>query len=606
MSNKTRKIPIEDFFKMPQETAFRISPNGKYITYLKPYKKRLNIFIKSLENGEEERLTDCEDRNIDSYMFANDKRIVYLKDNGGDENFRLFAVDIDGGNFKEVAGFEGVTTVIIDGLKNDNDHIMIGMNKRNNQIFDVYKLNVNTGDMDIIAENPGAVSQWIVDNNGEVRVAVELDGVNTKVFYREAADSDFRLILEGDYKENAQPLCFAEDNKNLIISSNFNRDKYAIYEFDPDMKENVKLIYSNNEVDVESVITSKKTNKLICSLYYTEKLQYKFFNDGYEKIYNKIKARFADKCIALIDRDREDNKIIIQAYSDKNPGVYYLYDVEKDILTEIAEMKPWIHEDEMAEVRPIEYTSRDGLTIHGYLTVPQTAEIKNLPVVVIPHGGPWIRKVWCFNEHAQFLANRGYAVLQPNFRGSTGYGRKFNEAGFKQWGKAMQDDITDGVYWLNKEGIANKNMIAIYGGSYGGYTVLAGLTFTPDLYNCGIDLAGPSNIITLLEGLPSYWEPMRKMMYEMMGDPVEDKELLEEVSPIFHIDNIKKPLFVIHGARDPRVPQNEADQIVNALRAKNLEVKYMLKENEGHGYHNEENILEMYSEIEKFLEQHIK
>lgn len=603
MSNKTRKIPIEDFFKMPQETAFRISPNGEYISCLKPYKKRLNIFIKSLENGEEERLTDCEDRNIASYIFANDTRIVYMKDNGGDENYRLFAVDIDGDNFKEVAGFEGVTTVIIDELKNDNDHIMIGMNKRNKQIFDVYKLNVNTGDMDIIAENPGAVSQWIVDNNGEVRAAVELDGVNTKIFYRGAADSDFRLILEGDYKENAQPICFTEDNRNLIMTSNFNRDKYAIYEFDPVMKENVKLIYGNNEVDVESVITSKKTNKLICSSYYTEKLQYKFFNDDYEKIYNKIKARFADQCIAFIDIDREENKIIIQVYSDRNPGVYYLYDAGKDMLTEIAEMKPWINEEEMAEVKSIEYTSRDGLTIHGYLTVPETTETKNLPVVVIPHGGPWARNVWGFSGDAQFLANRGYAVLQINFRGSTGYGRKFKEAGFKQWGKAMQDDITDGVNWLIKEGIANKYMIAIYGGSYGGYATLAGLTFTPDLYNCGIDVAGPSNLFTLLKGLPAYWEPMRRMMYEMMGDPDVDKELLKEVSPLFHVNNIKKPLFVVHGARDPRVPQNEADQIVNALRAKNLEVKYMLKENEGHGYHNEENILEMYSEIEKFLEQ---
>jgi dipeptidyl aminopeptidase/acylaminoacyl peptidase len=605
MNTKVRKIAIEDFFKMPQETDFKISPNGAYISYLKPYEKRLNVFVKSIYGGEEIRVTGCEDRNIARYIFANENRIVYMKDNGGDENFRLFAVDIDGTNFKEVAGFESVRADIINDLKDDNDHILISMNKRNKQLFDVYKLNVYTGDMELIVENSGGVDQWLIDNNGELRVGVELDGVNTKILYRETSNDVFRLILEGDYKENAQPLCFTENNKNLIIASNIGRDKYAIYEFDPITKENVKLIYENNEVDVESVITSKKNNRLICSPYYTEKLQYKFFNTSDEEIYNKIKARFVDDCIEFKDINRDENKIIIQAYSDRNPGVYYLYDVKKDVLTKIAEVKPWLNAEEMAEVKPIKYTSRDGLIIYGYLTIPKAVEIKSLPVVVNVHGGPWARDVWGFRGDNQFLANRGYAVLQMNFRASTGYGRKFKEAGFKEWGKAMQDDITDGVNWLIREGIADPNRVAIYGGSYGGYATLAGLTFTPDLYTCGVDVVGPSNIFTLLEGLPAYWEPMRKMMYEMMGDPEVDKDLLWEASPLFHVDNIKKPLFVAQGAKDPRVPQSQADQIVESLRNRNIEVKYMLKENEGHGFRNEENILEMYSEVEKFLEQHI-
>lgn len=605
MNTKIKRIPIEDFLKMPQETLFKISPNGEYISCLKPYKKRLNVFIKNLKGEEDVRITSCEDRNITDYIFANDNRIVYMKDNGGDENYRLYAVDIDGSNFMELAGFEGVRAQIINKLKYDNNHILISMNKRNKQIFDVYKLNVYTGEMEVIAENPGRIDSWLVDNNGEVRIGVEIDGLSTKILYRKTDKDEFKVILEGE-KEDAHPLEFTEDNNNIIIASNIGRDKYAIYEFDPIKRENIKLIYENDDVDVHTIITSNKNNKLIGALYVTDRMNYKFFDENVENIYNKIKDKFINSSIMICDANRDDDKILIQVYSDRNPGTYYLYDIEKDNINKIADVKPWINEEEMANVKPIHYISRDGLTINGYLTIPKVGEAKNLPVVVVPHGGPWSRDVWTFRGDIQFLANLGYAVLQMDFRGSVGYGRKFKEAGFKQWGKTMQDDITDGVNWLIEEGIADPKRVAIYGISYGGYATLAGLAFTPDLYACGVDVVGPSNIITLLEALPPYWEAMRKMMYEMMGDPEADKELLIEASPLFHVDRIKKPLFVAQGAKDPRVPQSEADQIVNALRARGLEVKYMLKENEGHGFRNEENILELYSEVEKFLEQHLK
>lgn len=599
-----KKIPVEDFFKMPKEAEFKISPDGKFISYLKPYNKRLNIFIKSTLGGEEIRLTDCEDRNIARYIYANDSRIVYLKDNNGDENFRLFAVDIDGKNLKEIAGFEGVTVRIVDELINDNDHILISMNKRNKQIFDVYKLNIYTGDMEIAAENLGKIMQWLTDNNGEIRVGIELDGVNTRVLFREKVTDPFTLILESDYKETSAPVYFTEDNKNLIVVSNVGRDKYAIYEFDPIKGENIKLIYENNEVDVSGLGVLKKSHKLICAIYVTDKLQYKFFNKKAEEIYNKLKSNFSNDIIELKDLDREENKIIIEAYSDRNPGVYYLYDIEKDLLTKIAEEKPWINPEEMSEMKPIKYTSRDGLTIHGYLTIPKGAEEKNLPVVVNPHGGPWGRDVWGFKGDVQFLANRGYAVFQMDFRTSTGYGKKFLEAGYKQWDKLM-DDITDGVNWLIKEEIADPNRVAIYGGSFGGYAALAGLTFTPDLYTCGVDVDGMSSIFTMFDNMPPYWVPVKGMMCEMIGDPEKDKELLMEISPLFHVDNIKKPLLIAQGANDQRVPRVNSDKMVEALRNRGIEVKYMLKENEGHGFFNEENVLELYSEIEKFFEQHI-
>lgn len=606
MEGKVRQISIEDFFKSAEQTMFRISPNGEHIACLKPYKTRLNVFIKDFKSNEDIRITGVKDRNIADFRWANDSRIVYMKDNGGDENFRLYAVDIDGENFMELTAFEGVRSRILDEFMHDNDHILIEHNKRDRRFFDVYKVNVYTGEIEVVATNPGGVTEWIVDCNGNVRAGVALDGVNSKILYRESIDHDFRVVIEGNYKENVQVLCFAEDNKNLIIASNIGRDKYAIYEFDASIGENSKLLYENEYVDVQEVVKSKKHKKVIGAIYNTDKIHYEFSDKSMNEVYSKIKERLPRENILFRDMDREENKIIIFAYSDKNPGSIYLYNTSNDSLEMVAKVKPWINEEEMSEVKPIKYTSRDGLTIHGYLTIPKGAEPKNLPIVVLPHGGPWGRDICNFKDDGQFLANRGYGVLQINFRGSTGYGRKFKEAGFKQWGKTMQDDITDGVNWLIGEGIADVNRIAIYGISYGGYAVLAGLTFTPHLYTCGVDVVGPSNLFTLLEAMPAYWEPRRKIMYEMMGEPGVDNELLREASPIFHVENIKKPLFVAQGAKDPRVPQREADQIVEALRERGTEVKYMLKENEGHGFKNQENILELYGEIEKFLKEHMK
>ena len=295
------------------------------------------------------------------------------------------------------------------------------------------------------------------------------------------------------------------------------------------------------------------------------------------------------------------------AYSDKSRGTYYYYDIEKNSLKKLASLSPWLNSNDMADMLPISYKSRDGLTIPGYLTLPiNYKKGEKISVVINPHGGPWARDEWGFNSQVQFLANRGYAILQMNFRGSTGYGRKFWEIRFKQWGKTMQNDITDGVNWLIDEGIADPEHIAIYGASYGGYATLAGLAFTPEIYKCGIDYVGVSNIFTLLETLPPYWELGRKMMYEMIGDPNTEKDLLREASPLFHIDKIKAPLFVAQGANDQRVKQAESDQIVHALKKKGIDIPYMLKKNEGHGFYNEENQFDFYKKMEKFLAKYLK
>jgi len=301
--------------------------------------------------------------------------------------------------------------------------------------------------------------------------------------------------------------------------------------------------------------------------------------------------------------------MIVRTYSDRSLGSYYFYQIDRQGNTikffKITDVSPWLDENKMAIQKPISYKTRDGLTIHGYLTLPKNLKHKNLPVIINPHGGPWARNNWGFNSEIQFLANRGYAILQMNFRGSTGYGKRFWTAGFKQWGRKMQDDITDGVKWLIKKGIADPKRIGIYGGSYGGYAVLAGLAFTPDLYACGVDYVGVSNIFTLLKTIPPYWKPILDMLYEMVGDPKKDKKLLTAVSPVFHADKIKAPLFVAQGANDPRVKKAEADQIVNALKKRGIAVQYMVKENEGHGFHNEENRFDFYKAMEHFLWKHL-
>nr|HPJ54220.1 S9 family peptidase [Flavobacteriales bacterium] len=290
---------------------------------------------------------------------------------------------------------------------------------------------------------------------------------------------------------------------------------------------------------------------------------------------------------------------------DRDPGQYYFYDAAADDLQEVATPYPWLYPSQLAEMRPIQYTSRDGLTIHGYLTLPQGREPKALPVVVNPHGGPWARDEWGYNPEVQMLANRGYAVLQMNFRGSTGYGRKFWEASFKQWGRAMQDDITDGVNWLIDQGIADPDRIAIYGGSYGGYATLAGITFTPELYACAVDYVGVSNLFTFMRTIPPYWKPYLDMMHEMVGDPATDSVMMAAASPVFHVDKIQVPLFIAQGANDPRVVKAESDQVVEALKERGVDVEYMVKDDEGHGFRKEENRFDFYGAMESFLDEHI-
>ena len=605
MENKAPLIPMEDFFRNPEKSSFKISPDGNHIAYMKPWKSRMNVYVVDIKTDVEKRLTSSSERSIYGFLWLGNNRIGYVKDDGGDENMHFYAVDKDGSNEIDLTPFEDVKTTIIDDLEEDSEHVILGLNKRNQQIFDPYRVNVNTGKMEMIAENPGNISGWLTDHDGKLRIAVTSDGVNTSLLYRKSESDEFKSILTTDFKEGISPLFFTFDNKNIYVSSNRGRDKSAIYEFNIEQVRETKLIFEHEEVDVSSLMYSSKRKVLTGVNYTVAKTERVFFDDWRKNIQNKLEEKLPGYEVGITSFSKDEIKAVVVSYSDKSRGTYYIYDISEDKLTDLGKVSPWLNEDHMAQMKPVKYTSRDGLTIHGYLTLPKGSNGKNLPIVVNPHGGPWARDSWGYSSQVQFLANRGFGVFQMNFRGSTGYGREFWELSFKEWGKSMQDDITDGVKWLIDEGIADPKRIAIYGASYGGYATLAGLAFTPDLYACGVDYVGVSNIFTLLETLPPYWELGRQMMYEMIGNPETEKDILKAASPIFHVDSIKVPLFVAQGANDPRVKQAESDQIVEALRSRSVEVPYMLKEDEGHGFYNEENQFDFYRAMEKFLKKHI-
>lgn len=598
-------IPMKDFFRNAEKRSYQISPDGNYLSFMQPWNTRMNVFVQKIGEENATQVTFATERDIAGYFWKGNDRIVYFQDTKGDENFRLYAVGKDGKDQKDLTPFEKVRVGVVDDLEENPNEMLIQMNKENPQVFDVYRINVNTGNMSMIAQNPGNITGWMTDHDGKLRIAITTDGVNTSILYRDEEEDEFKTLITTSFKETLAPLFFTFDNKNLYMVSNLNRDKAAIVEYDIAANKETNLLYENPDYDVSGMSFSKKRKVLTYAYYTGWKQELHFFDKESKDIYSDLVQKLPGYQVAPAGINKAEDKILVRTYSDKSLGAYYFYDVATKDLKKLVDVSPWLDEKNLADQKPITYKSRDGLTIHGYLTLPKGVEPKNLPVVVNPHGGPWARDGWGFNPEVQFLANRGYAVLQMNFRGSTGYGKEFWMISFKEWGKKMQDDITDGVKWLIEKGIADPERIGIYGGSYGGYATLAGLTFTPDLYAAGVDYVGVSNIFSWMNAIPPYWEPFREMIYEMVGHPQKDSLLLHEASPLFHVDKIKAPLFVAQGSNDPRVPKPESDQIVAALEKKGIDVPYMVKDNEGHGFRNEENRFDFYGAMEQFFFKHL-
>jgi len=630
-NTRAKHYPVREFFRKPEQAQFTISPDGRHLSYLGRHEGRLNIFVQAINEdaqlvGAPRALTHETLRDVPSHAWKGDQHILFAKDFGGDENFHVLSVPIDGGAPIDLTPFKDVRASIIDDLRDDDRHILISHNHRDPEVFDVLRVNVSTGEAEVIAENPGNIMAWQTDHTGSLRVAVASDGVTQTLLYRDDETEAFRPLLQTDFKETVSPLFFTFDNKRLYVASNRGRDRTAIFEFDPKTAQEGALLFEHEEVDVDGLAYSQHRQVLTTIWYTTDRVHRHFLDPHVAHWYQDLVSQLPGYEISVRSLTRTETRAIVSASSDTKAGTSWLYDIASKKLTKLADIMPDLDQADMAPMVPIRYKSRDGLLINGYLTLPKgtvwqapadgatlenalasSAPSASLPLIVNPHGGPWARDHWGFNPEAQWLANRGYAVLQINFRGSVGYGRAFWEASFGQWGRTMQNDIDDGVDWLVAQGLIDPKRVGIYGASYGGYAVLAGVAFTPERYAAAVDYVGVSNLFTLLETMPPYWKPMIEMMYQMIGDPRTEagKQALHDASPVFFADRIVTPLFVAQGANDPRVKQAESDQIVAALRERGVDVQYMLKNDEGHGFHNEENQFDFYEAMEAFLNTHL-
>ncbi|MBW1298815.1 S9 family peptidase [Aquimarina litoralis] len=611
------KYSVEDYFARPKARSFQFSPNGKYLSYReKDANSKNHVYVKEIATEKVTRVIEEKEELIRGYGWANNERLVYVMDKGGNEDYHLFAANIDGTDQKELTPYEGVQVNILEGLKEDKDHLIISMNKNNKQIFEPYKINIITGEIKQLFTNEDAanpIAGYSFDKDGKLKGYGKIrDGVNVDFYYAKE-DGKYEILKKMNWKDSFSILDYdySTDNPHdAYVVSNLDTDKAQIYLYDLKKDKVIKKLFSNDKYDVSNLSISRKRGyELDYFSYEGEKTVVVPVSDYYKKLHAKITKKFPDHQYSITGKTDEEDKYLIFLQSDKLYGVYYSYNAKKDEFKLLYNLMPQLKENDMAEMRPITFKSRDGLTIHGYITLPKEAiQGKKVPLIVNPHGGPQgVRDSWGFNPESQLFASRGYATLQVNFRISGGYGREFLESGFKQIGRKAMDDVEDGLQYVIDQGWVDKDRVAIYGGSHGGYAVLRGLTKTPDLYACGVDYVGVSNLFTFMKTIPPYWKPYLKIIKEIWYDEevAEEKVIMEEVSPVYQIDKIKKPLFVVQGANDPRVNIDESDQIVKALRDKGFDVPYMVKYDEGHGFAKEENSVEMYKAMMGFYAKHI-
>lgn len=614
-------IDRELFFGNPEIAGAQISPNGKYISFLKPWKDTRNIYVKGVDEpfSAARLLTTEIKRPIAGYFWSLDsKYVLFVKDKDGDENYNIYAVDpaarpaegAEAPPSRDLTGLKGVRVAIYELPKIDPDTVYIGLNDRDKAWHDLYRLKISTGEKTLVRKNTDRLTGWVFDLKGELRLATRSPENGDTEILRVDADK-FSKIYSCTVFEACAPIRFQKDGKLAYMETNKGpgMDLVALALLDPATGD-TRIVESDplKKVDLGGASFSEVTDELVATVYSDDQWNRRYFKDKVlEADYNWLKTKFPHMELAAGSRTLDEQVMLVTTYSDTEPGVTYLFDRRTKKLTKQYTVREKLPRAALASMKVVRYPSSDGLEIPAYLTLPKGAEAKNLPTMITPHGGPWGRDEWGYNTWAQFWANRGYAVLQPNFRASTGYGKKFLDAGNLEWGRKMQDDITWGVKYLIAQGIADPKRVGIMGASYGGYATLAGVTFTPDLYAAAVDYVGPSNLMTLIESIPPYWEAGRKMFYQRMGDPTtpEGKALLVERSPLTHAAKIRTPMLVVQGANDPRVNKREADQIVIALRDRGFPVEYIVAPDEGHGFARPQNNLAMYMSAEKFLAKHL-
>jgi len=608
------------FFDDPEISGAQISPDGKFVTFMRPFEGVRNIWIKDIdEDFEAARPLTDDDRPVPGYFWSRDGRFVlYVQDKGGDENFHVWAVDVtadpDQGErvppARNLTDIDGVRAQIYDVPKSMPEYIYVGLNDRDPALHDVYRVEIATGERELLIENTDNIAGWGFDLEGELRLAVrqtEDGGTETlRVADGEIGDSLYRC----SWQETCGPNRFHADNRRVWFQTNKGEENDLVSLYLMDLYSGELEFVERDpegEVDFSGAVYSNASDELLATVYVGDKPRIYPKDERFEQALAFLREQLPEGEIGLNSLTADDSLALVRLSRDVDPGTVYLFDWKNMEVRELYRSRPELPIEHMAEMEPVRYAARDGLEIPAYLTRPKGVEGEKLALVALIHGGPWARDTWGYDPLAQFLANRGYAVLQPNFRGSTGYGKAFLNAGNNEWGDAMQDDITDGVRQLVEQGLVDPERVCIMGGSYGGYATLAGMTFTPELYACGVDIVGPSNLITLLNSIPPYWGPIRRIFTLRMGDPSteEGKAQLERQSPLNHVERIQRPLLVIQGANDPRVKQAESDQIVVAMREAGLPVEYIVAPDEGHGFRGRENRLAMFARTEAFLATHL-
>jgi dipeptidyl aminopeptidase/acylaminoacyl peptidase len=604
-------IPLTHFFDNPEIAGAQISPDGRWLTYLKPYRGKLNVHVRpSASSSGERRLTSDTARPVAAYFWSADSRyVLYAQDKGGNENYHVYRVPVAGTGVpeaKDLTPYEGVRAVIFAVPRELPGRILIGLNKRSPAAFDAYWLDLATGDTTMVAQNPGRILGYLLDKQHRLRAAAgSNDQGGTDIYARASDQAEWRKVASYPATENVAPLRVHPDGRRLYMSSNHGETDLAQLVL-LDLETGATTpVESDPEkaVDFGTAVFSDITDSLLATVYVADTVRIYPKTERIARDLANIK-RLHDGTPGVSSMTRDETKWIVSFDSPTDPGATYLYDRTTGRARFLFRPRPWLVPRQLAPMQPVSFKSADELTIHGYLTTPVGVPRRNLPLVLVVHGGPWARDTWGYDPEAQLLANRGYAVLQINYRGSTGYGKAFYNAAVKEWAGRMHTDLIDGVRWAIKEGIADSSRVAIYGGSYGGYATLVGLTFTPEVFACGVDYVGPSSLVTLIESFPPYWKPfLEGSFYRHVGNPAvaADVEEMNKRSPLFLVNRIEDPLLIVQGANDPRVTKREADQMAIALRDRGVKVRYLLAPNEGHGFLNADNRLALYRAMEVFF-----
>ncbi|WP_375472043.1 S9 family peptidase [uncultured Nostoc sp.] len=598
-------IPREILFGNPEKTSPQLSPDGKYLAYIAPDEKNvLQVWLRTIGQEDDKILTADKKRGIRIFFWTyNADQLIYMQDSDGDENFHLHLVNIHSKIVRDLTPFQGVKAELVELEPKFPNEALVALNLNNPQKFDVYRINLKNGAVEFDTDNPGNIISWTSNAQLQIRAATASTPDGGYDLLLQKPDKQWEILRHWGAEEEGNSVSFSDDGKTLYIQGNHDANAKRLLAVDLETRQET-VIAEDEQYDVVGIIIHPLTRVIQAVSFYKDKQEWRVIDRSITTDFEEI-AKVRPGEFSIISRDLEDKTWLVAYRTDNGPVYYYAYNRESKTSTFLFSNQPKLEALQLASMQPISYEARDGLTIHSYLTTPVGIPTQNLPTVLLVHGGPWARDTWGFSPTTQWLANRGYAVLQVNFRGSTGYGKAFLNAGNREWGGTMHDDLIDSVNWLVEKGISDPQKIAIMGGSYGGYATLAGLTFTPEIFAAGVDIVGPSNLITLIETIPPYWEPIKAMIYHRIGNLETEEEFLKSRSPLFFADRIQKPLLIGQGANDPRVKQSESDQIVNAMQQAGLPVQYVLYSDEGHGFARPENRLHFFAIAEEFLAKYI-